>query len=68
MWKKAGKEYGYGSCDDEEFEMNECPLCSAQYAAYRAKRLLKNRLGRINGILTRMGNKIRERNNDSKHQ
>jgi hypothetical protein len=61
-WKAAGKEYGYGHCDNEEFEMNECPLCSAQYAAYKSKKLLKNRIGRINGILTRMGNKIRERN------
>lgn len=64
-WKVAGKEYGYGHCDDEESEMNECPLCSVQYAAYKSKRLLKNRIGRINGILTRMGNKIRERNNSS---
>jgi hypothetical protein len=65
-WKAAGKEYGYGHCDNEEFEMNECPLCSAQYAAYKSKKLLKNRIGRINGILTRMGNKIRERLNEQK--
>ena len=58
-WKKAGKEYGFSECDDEEFEMNECPRCSAEYSAYQARKILKNRVGRINGVLTRLGNSIR---------
>jgi hypothetical protein len=60
-WKAAGKEYGFGECDDEEAEMNDCPLCGAQYAAYKAKKILKNRVGRINGILTRMGKHLRSK-------
>lgn len=62
LWKQAGKEYGFGNCDDEEFEMKECPRCSAQYAAFKAKRVLGSRVGRINGILTRMGNHLRRKN------
>jgi len=59
-WKKAGKEYGFGEVEDEHFEMIECPRCSAEYAAYQARKILKNRVARINGILTRLGNSIRE--------
>lgn len=58
-WKAAGKENGFGECDDEYFEMIECPLCSAQYAAFKARKLIMGRVGRINGILTRMGNGMR---------
>ena len=60
-WKAAGKEYGFGECEDERFEMLECPLCSAMYAGGEARKLIKARVGRINGILTRMGTHLRER-------
>jgi hypothetical protein len=61
-WKKAGKECGFSEVEDEHFEMIECPRCSAEYASYQARKLIKNRVARINGILTRLGNSIRERN------
>lgn len=59
-WKTAGKEYGFGECDDQHCEMLECPRCSAQYAAFKAKRIVRARVGRINGMLTRIGNRLRE--------
>lgn len=59
VWKAAGKEHGFGNCDDEKFEMMECPRCSAQYGALKAKKVMAGRCGRINGILTRMGNSLR---------
>lgn len=59
-WKKAGKECGFDEVEDEKFEMLECPRCSAEYASYHARKILKNRVARINGILTRLGNSIRE--------
>lgn len=61
LWKEAGKEYGFDECDDEHFEVLECPRCSAQYAAFKARKLIMGRVGRINGILTRMGNNLREK-------
>ena len=60
-YKAAGKEYGWDSLDDEMFELNECPLCSAVWAAYKARRIMKAKAGLINGILTRMGNHLREK-------
>lgn len=61
IWKKWNKENGYDEGGDDYFYMMECPLCSAQFAAFRARKLLKGRAGRINGILTRMGNNLREK-------
>ncbi len=60
-WKRCGKEYGFQDADEEYENMVECPRCSAQYAAYQARKILKNRVGRINGILTRLGNNMREK-------
>lgn len=64
-WKAAGKEYGFDNCEDEKFEMIECPLCSACYATFGAKKIMAGRVGRINGILTRMGNGLREKQDDN---
>lgn len=58
-YKATGKEYGFDMCDDEFIEITECPLCSTVWAAYHARKIIKARIGRINGILTRMGNKMR---------
>lgn len=60
-WKACGKEYGFQDADEEYEKMVECPLCGSQYAAYQARKILKNRVGRINGILTSLGNKLREK-------
>ena len=61
VWKKWNKENGYDDGGDDYFNMTECPLCSAQFAAFKARKLLKGRVGRINGILTRIGNNLREK-------
>jgi hypothetical protein len=58
-YKAAGKEYGWDSLDDEMFEITECPLCSARWAAWKAKKILKAKAGLITGILTRMGTHLR---------
>ena len=60
-YKAAGKEFGWDSLDDELFEINECPLCSARWAAWHARKIMKAKAGLISGILTRMGNHLRER-------
>jgi hypothetical protein len=60
-YKAAGKEYGWVSLDEEMFEMDECPLCSARWASYKARRIMKAKAGLISGILTRMGNNLREK-------
>ena len=62
LWKKAIKEHQSiydGLCDEEMFEVLECPKCSNIYAGYKARRIMKAKLGTINGILTRMGNNMR---------
>jgi hypothetical protein len=68
VWKKAIKESDKTSernlCEDELFEVNECPKCSAMYASYKARRIMKQKLGIINGILTRMGNHMRGKDDE----
>jgi len=59
QWKAAGKEYGFDSVNDEYMALVECPRCSAQYAAWKAKKILKAKAGLISGILTRMGTHLR---------
>lgn len=61
VWKKYNKENGFDEGGDDYFYMMECPLCSAQFAAFRARKLMKGRVGRINGSLTRIGNGLREK-------
>lgn len=64
-WKAAGKEDGFSNCEDEYDDVMDCPRCSAEYATFKAKKLMAGRCGRINGILTRMGKNWREKNNVS---
>ena len=58
-WKAAIKEYGADQGGDEYFEVMECPRCSAQYGAFKAKKLMLGLAGRISGNLTRIGNILR---------
>ncbi len=58
--KEAEKEPSVDLCEDELFEVNECPRCSSIYASYKARRIMKAKLGTINRILTRMGNNMRK--------
>ena len=63
LWKKAIKEARndiyVDMCEDEKFEVMECPKCSAIYAGFKARQIMKAQLGIINGVLTRMGNHLR---------
>ena len=63
--KAAAKEYGWDSVDDEIFGINECQLCSVVWATSKARRIMKAKLGIINGILSRMGNNLRAKNDET---
>ena len=42
-------------------EMADCPLCSSIIAAWQARKILKGKLGRISGGLTRAGAALRRK-------
>ena len=60
-WIKAGREDGFDVCEDERFELMECPRCSAEYSAYQAAKMMRAQAGVITGILTRIGNNLRSK-------
>jgi len=61
QWFAFGKAYGYDEGEDVYFNMVTCPRCSAQYSNFKAKKMLVGQAGRITGILTRMGNHLRDK-------
>ena len=61
LWKQAIKTSGADLCEDEKFEVLECSRCSAVYAGFKARKIMKGKLGIISGILTRTGNRLREK-------
>lgn len=63
QWIKFGKAYGFDEGEDVFYNLINCPRCSVQYAAFKARKLLVGQAGRITGILTRMGTHLRGKDN-----